>query len=61
MGYWKKETKFHKDNDQAFYYYKITCSKCGSTPQKSWELTPYCPYCGEKMQSTEALEEKENG
>lgn len=39
-GHWEKDSK-------GWYY----CSECGSMPPAdSNKITPYCPYCGAKME-----------
>lgn len=48
-GEWIKTTKHHADDKQEFDYYEITCSVCGSRPEKTWHLTTFCPNCGAFM------------
>lgn len=57
-GYWKKEYKKVNNDAQNFTYIWITCSECGEPPQKSWELTHYCPFCGVKMDMKKSQEDK---
>lgn len=52
-GRWIKMIKHHKNNQQEFDYYEIWCSECGEKPEKSYHLTPYCPWCGAKMEIEE--------
>lgn len=52
-GRWVKTEKHHKDDQQEFYYYEIRCSECGEKPEKSYHLTPYCPWCGAKLEEVE--------
>ena len=50
-GEWLKILKHHKDREQEYDYYEITCSECGGKPEKSWHLSRYCPNCGARMVS----------
>lgn len=50
-GYWKREIRQISDNSQSGSYEWITCSVCGEPPQRPWQLTDYCPYCGSRMET----------
>ena len=45
-GKWITETKYHKDDEQEFYYLEVRCSECGAIRRVGWLNARYCPACG---------------
>ena len=60
---WVRRKDPYAEYNQKKYY--LRCSECNMSATLDWKgnevLTPYCPYCGAKMDYREGDEEARNG
>lgn len=52
-GKWIRIVKHHKDDEQEYGYYEISCSECGAIRKIGWHDARFCPNCGAEMRSYE--------
>lgn len=45
-GKWIETAIHHKDGQQNFYYFEVTCSECGVVRKIGWHDAKFCPNCG---------------
>lgn len=53
VGKWIRLVKHHKDDEQEYGYYEISCSECGAIRKIGWRDARFCPNCGAEMRSYE--------
>lgn len=52
-GKWIRIVKHHKDDEQEYGYYEISCSECGAIRKIGWRDARFCPNCGADMRGGE--------
>ena len=50
-GKWVRITKQHKDDEQEYSYYEISCSECGAIRRIGWRDARFCPNCGAYLET----------
>ena len=54
LGQWKKNPEYRGDDVSGFIDNHFSCSVCGKeaviNPYGFYDLTPFCPNCGAKME-----------